>query len=321
MGIDGGSGGSIVLSTLLMGLIDTKDGSPCWVESYYGLPLRPLTRLFTSCLFAVSLSGCISNGVVTDCVLDSPLISDLPGLRLERLLAVPRRNSERESAVWNYLHAAGCSTLMRQPVPYRKVNNIICTINGESDEEILIAAHYDRFGTGTGVADNWTGIVVLTALADYYGQSKPIHTLRLVAFADEEKELRGSRYYVKELKSSGGQLPRLMINIDTVGLIPLRVDRRSAKKLQCVAISAAESLGIELTRVRLDETTGDWQSFRRAGVDTLNFHSLNKPMIAMLHTYRDRRDLVDDDQFISAYMVIANTISALDHGVDLTISP
>ena len=92
----------------------------------------------------------------------------------------------------------------------------------------------------------------------------------------------------------------------------------SVKKLQCVAISAAESLGIELTRVRLDETTGDWQSFRRAGVDTLNFHSLNKPMIAMLHTYRDRRDLVDDDQFISAYRVIANTISALDHGVDVS---
>jgi Zn-dependent M28 family amino/carboxypeptidase len=246
-------------------------------------------------------------------------MSVTPSLTISHLDSVPIRNSEREEEVFNTLHALGCDVSL-QNLPHGRGANVICTITGESDEEILIAAHHDRLGSGRGVADNWTGITILLDLATHYLKHPPIHTIRLVAFADEENDMRGSYHYVRQLKRGRGTRPRVMVNIDTVGVGALRLDYRSSPELACVARAVGDTHDVPLPSPRLSNMAGDWEPFMAKGIPVLHFHSLDDRSMGMLHTYRDRRDLVNDRRLSQALGIIAGTISALDHGIDLTLS-
>ena len=110
-----------------------------------------------------------------------------------------------------------------------------------------------------------------------------------------------------------------MINLDTLGIATLAVDRRSSRELQCLAQATAYNSGINLQSVLLRDITGDWEPFQRAGTRVLGFHSVNKNNIYDLHTGRDQRSLVDDIELQKSYGLIANTLEALDHGLDLLV--
>jgi Zn-dependent M28 family amino/carboxypeptidase len=81
--------------------------------------------------------------------------------------------------------------------------NIIGLIKGSKypDNYIAITAHYDHLGTrnGTiyyGADDNASGTAALLAMAQYFKQHQPRHSLLFVAFDAEEKGLLGSKYFV-----------------------------------------------------------------------------------------------------------------------------
>lgn len=249
------------------------------------------------------------------------MTTDLPRLQLERLSEAPRTKRQREDRVRTYFELAGCGDLTVQSIAYRDANNIICTIPGISTEEIVVAAHHDKLGAGRGVIDNWTGIITMMSLVEYYLDNQPQHTMRFIAFAAEEEAMKGSFYYTRQIKDRGLTRPRAMLNIDTLGLGDLRIDNRTDVRLQCVAASVAAALNTKLNKNRFKETTGDWEPFDRIDVPTLHFDSLNAQSITILHSYRDRRGQVDEEKLINAYEVIANTLAALDHSVDMTISP
>lgn len=85
----------------------------------------------------------------------------------------------------------------------RTANNVITTIKGTlyPDSYIAITAHYDHLGVRNGAIyygadDNASGTANLLALARYFKNNPPLHSLLLVAFDAEEKGLLGSRYFV-----------------------------------------------------------------------------------------------------------------------------
>lgn len=79
-------------------------------------------------------------------------------------------------------------TLGRDIYSGRTATNIIAEIPGsdESDEIIIIGAHYDTVPHSPGANDNASGIAVLLALAGELANFKPVRTIRFVAFANEE---------------------------------------------------------------------------------------------------------------------------------------
>ncbi|WP_081159972.1 M28 family peptidase [Niastella populi] len=94
-----------------------------------------------------------------------------------------------------------------QPFPFgndnRQGTNIIGVIKGSqfADNYIAITAHYDHLGTRNGdiyygADDNASGTAALLAMAAYFKQHPPKHSLILVSFDAEEKGLVGSKYFV-----------------------------------------------------------------------------------------------------------------------------
>ena len=64
--------------------------------------------------------------------------------------------------------------------------NLIATLNGKSDEIIVIGAHYDTVENCPGADDNGTGVVSVLELARLLKDATPNKTVRFVAFTNEE---------------------------------------------------------------------------------------------------------------------------------------
>ncbi len=100
--------------------------------------------------------------------------------------------------------------------------NLVGYIKGKAapDKYIVISAHYDHVGVRNGeiyngADDNASGTAALFAIAKYFDNKKPQHSIIFAAFDAEEKGLQGARYFVENLPV--GQTDILLnINLDMV---------------------------------------------------------------------------------------------------------
>src|SRR5438270_10014648 len=65
-------------------------------------------------------------------------------------------------------------------------HNVEAEISGSRPEIIVIGAHYDSVFGSPGANDNGTGVAATIALARRFAGTRPKHTLRFVAFVNEE---------------------------------------------------------------------------------------------------------------------------------------
>lgn len=101
-------------------------------------------------------------------------------------------------------------------------HNVIGIIKGSRypDSYLVISAHYDHLGTRNGniyfgADDNASGTANLLALAQYFKQHPPKHSLIFAAFDAEEKGLLGSRYFVDHLPVPQSQI-LMNLNMDMI---------------------------------------------------------------------------------------------------------
>ena len=100
-------------------------------------------------------------------------------------------------------------------------HNIEAEIPGTHPEIILIGAHYDSVFGSPGANDNGSGVAATLALARRFAGRKPEHTLRFVAFANEEPPYflsgeMGSLVYAGRCKTRGDKISA-MISLETIG--------------------------------------------------------------------------------------------------------
>ena len=115
----------------------------------------------------------------------------------------------------------------------KTVHNVIAYIPGETDEYVIVGAHYDHLGlggqyslapsqTGTvhpGADDNASGTAGVIELARWYAtQPKQKRGILFLSFAGEEQGLLGSAYYAGHPKLSLEKAVA-MINMDMIGRI------------------------------------------------------------------------------------------------------
>ena len=96
--------------------------------------------------------------------------------------------------------------------------NLSIDIVGESDEVIVVGAHYDAVGVNTGsfgLIDNGSGVAALISLSQLLKDKKPPFTVRLVVFGAEERGLIGSKNYVNRGDVNFEKIIA-MINLDTI---------------------------------------------------------------------------------------------------------
>lgn len=97
--------------------------------------------------------------------------------------------------------------------------NVIGAIKGETDDIIIVGAHYDHLGDAhLGANDNASGVAGMLAIADRFAGTKPHRTLAFIAFGGEEEGMMGSTFYVAHAPDA---LPMAnvvqYINLDMIG--------------------------------------------------------------------------------------------------------
>jgi hypothetical protein len=100
-------------------------------------------------------------------------------------------------------------------------HNIEAEIPGNRPEIIVTGAHYDSVFGSPGANDNGTGVAATLALARRFAGAKPKHTLRFVAFVNEEppyflSDEMGSLVYARRCKERGDKISA-MISLETIG--------------------------------------------------------------------------------------------------------
>jgi len=144
----------------------------------------------------------------------------------DRLRSVVAKNSEREQALRDLLVQAGCpiGRLEEQAVKHSKIPNVLCTMPGQISAVIIVGAHFDCVSAGCGVVDNWSGASLLPSLLESLKKIPRRHTFTFAGFSDEEKGMIGSRYFVGVLSQEDVENISAMINIDSVGAGPTKLE-------------------------------------------------------------------------------------------------
>jgi hypothetical protein len=110
-------------------------------------------------------------------------------------------------------------------------HNIETEIRGSRPEIILIGAHYDSVLGSPGANDNGSGVAATLALARRFVGRKTEHTLRFVAFVNEEPPYflsgeMGSLVYAGRCKAHGDKISA-MISLETIGYFSDALDSQN----------------------------------------------------------------------------------------------
>jgi hypothetical protein len=195
--------------------------------------------------------------------------------------------------------------------PGRLERNVIAELPGESEESIVVCAHYDSVWRGPGVIDNASGVEGVRRIAEkLVGRAHP-RTLVFIAFASEEIGLIGSQHLVWEWKVRG-----LLRNV--VGCVNLDCIAHGDKlelmvgpdELRGRAIEAARRLGFD-KRYDINVTAPG------NGTDHYYFSQENIPAISILHfpypEYHlpsERMELVDEQKLADAVELAVDLVES-----------
>jgi hypothetical protein len=216
----------------------------------------------------------------------------------------------------------------------KPVNNVIGYLPGETDEHVIIGAHYDHLGLGhqfsmapsmagtthPGADDNASGTAGVLELARYFaGQAKHKRGIVFMAFAGEELGLLGSGYYANNPK-----LPIenavAMINMDMIGRIRDRKVYLGGLGTGASFNTLIDEVGKSstLTLEKADSTgygSSDHTSFTTKQVPVLFFFS---GLHADYHKPSDTWDKIDAPEAVKLLDVVAG---ATTHLIDDSTRP
>jgi hypothetical protein len=240
-----------------------------------------------------------------------------PSVIEERLRQYEGLNEERARTMERLFEEAGCvhPFLKEQPLPRFDAPNIICTLPGDSEETIIVGAHFDYIYNGDGVVDNWSGAALLPSLYESLSDGTRRHTFIFIGFSEEEKGMIGSAFYVKRLTKKELSRIRAMVNIDSLGLGPTLVwvsdsDQDLVNELAASAIS----MGLPLYGMNLDNIgNSDGVSFQRRNIPVITLHSVTPESFRILHTADDTMAAMKLGDYYDSYNLIAGYLASLDY--------
>lgn len=163
----------------------------------------------------------------------------------------------------------------------RSYRNLIAEFGPESEERLIVGAHYDTAGPLPGADDNASGVAGLIELARLLGQQQPPLRVELVAFTLEEPPYfrttaMGSSVHAESLRKQNIRV-KAMLSLEMIGYFS---DAPNSQHFPSVALSALyPSTGNFISVVgRLS----DWSLVRRTkgamrNASPLAVYSINAP--------------------------------------------
>jgi Zn-dependent M28 family amino/carboxypeptidase len=237
---------------------------------------------------------------------------------VERLKALPQKNTDREAFLREAFQKAGCKNVTEQVVKHLKEPNVICVLPGETPQTIVVGAHLDKVSSGTGAIDDWSGAALLPSLIQGLAPDKHKHTYVFVAFAGEEEGLVGSEYYVKHMTPDELHNTVAMVNLECIGVSATEVwYTHSDRHLVDLLNKTAGALHLPLSAMNVDHVgSDDSESFKRRKIANITIHSITQQSFSYLHTAKDTIDKIDITEYYNTYRLNAAYLSLLDVFLD-----
>lgn len=202
--------------------------------------------------------------------------------------------------------------------------NLYALIPGETEEIIVISAHYDHLGKTLGIIyngadDNASGTAALLAMAAYYKKHKPKHTILLAAFDAEERHLEGAKAFFAKPPVDTKQIVA-NLNMDMIsrsGTKELYIaGTYFSPELKAIVQKQDPMPGIRL-RFGHDEpgkpenwtNSSDHGPFHQNGIPFLYFGVEDHPDY---HKSSDTFDKIDQDFYFAAVSAILRISIAVD---------
>lgn len=166
--------------------------------------------------------------------------------------------------------------------------NVIATKEGDSDEVIVVGAHYDStYEEGSmGADDNASGVAVMLEAAMLLFEEDTPYTITFVAFGAEEYDLNGSTYFVDQMEEDDLAQIVNMINLDSLiaGDITYVYGTQGSDSTSDWMLEDAGTLDAELegkSNEELNNADGtpcecsDYDAFEKAGIPFAYFEATN----------------------------------------------
>ncbi|GAB5407717.1 MAG: M20/M25/M40 family metallo-hydrolase [Balneolaceae bacterium] len=178
---------------------------------------------------------------------------------------------------------------------------------GDSNEFIIIGAHYDHLGYGefgslyrgeverihNGADDNASGTTGLLELSQYFSENRPQTDILFLAFSGEEMGLLGSAHFADE-PTVELENALAMINMDMIG-------RMSEKKLLIFGNGTADKWEEINTIANTDSLDLDLVEDGTGASDHTSFYYKNIPVLHYFtDTHSDYHRPSDDTEYINA---------------------
>lgn len=165
--------------------------------------------------------------------------------------------------------------------------NVVLDLPGESDEWIVMTAHYDSTSLSTGAYDNMSGSIGLLAAAERFSKEKHHYGLRLVWCGSEERGLLGSKAYTAQHEEELGKVV-MNVNLDMIGCIMGKFIAccTSEEKLVSYIEYFADEQGFPVKPYQ-DVYSSDSTPFADKGIPAVSFCRAAPPNTAVIHNSYD----------------------------------
>lgn len=177
---------------------------------------------------------------------------------------------------------------------------------GNSEEIIIVGAHYDHLGMGefgtlsdgdpkihNGADDNASGTAGVLELAEYFSANRPQTDILFLAFSGEEMGLLGSQYFVDNPTIDLGNA-LAMINMDMVG-------RMSDDRFMIFGVATADRWESILREANTDSLDLDLVPDGTGSSDHTSFYYKEIPVLHYFtDTHADYHRPSDDAEWINA---------------------
>ena len=201
----------------------------------------------------------------------------------------------------------------------KTINNIVGKIEGNSNNAVVISAHFDHIGIQDGkiirgAIDNASGVSVLLDLAEIlnnkYSVNEPAFDIIFCAFNGEECGLTGSEKFIEDINGKYDNL--ININIDSVGYKDggkvTFLDRNTDTSLYEPMKEVIENNGLEVELNTGLKGTADSVEFDRAGISAICI--IDENVKEVIHTENDTPELIDYDRLDKVVKSVDDFVSS-----------
>jgi hypothetical protein len=194
--------------------------------------------------------------------------------------------------------------------------NIVGTLDGETDEEILVFAHADTQYNTPGANDNTATLIIVLMLAHALSGTRPKRTMTFMGTGSEEYNLLGAKHYFARRQASGTlHKIKFCINFDSLtygpNLYVHTLDKQLRQTMESIhgdlrlhnEFDPAYPIGFEYPGAVRSEA----KEFADAGVRTIDLNSrgYDEEQLPLWHRPEDTPDTVPLDCVENSFLVFS----------------